>query len=306
MEQNTKKKIVYFILKLCVSSVLLFFVFRKADAHEIFSYLTSINPFYFLLSVLLYIVATFISAIRWGMLLDEEYPVGKLFSLYMIGIFFNNILPGMIGGDAVKIYYLYADTRKGGSSIGSVFMDRYIGFFTLLLIGLISGLYAFSELKHIGVHYIMPAIFVLFILASAIVFGVRIGRRFSVISDFYDYFHSYIAKKSIVFKTVLLSFMIQLIGILMVYVIARGLDQTPPVISLFVFLPLIWTLSSLPISIAGLGVREGAFVLLFGLVGMPSHVATSISFLWFFSLVATSLIGLVELFRYKKKPFRSS
>lgn len=290
-------------MKVCVSGIFLFFVFRKADIREIFSYLTSISPLSFIMSVLIYTVAQYVSSIRWGMLLDEDYPTGKLFSLYMIGSFFNNILPGMIGGDAVKAYYLYADTRKGGVSLGSVFMDRYVGFFSLLLIGLVAGLLAFNEMKDIGVHYVLPAVFVLFILTSFIVFGMRIGRSFSAVSDFYDYFHAYIKKKRIMFKTVLLSAIIQLMGIMMVYVIAAGIGQKPSIISLLVFVPLIFTVSSLPISIAGFGVREGAFVLLFGLTGMSPHVSTSISFLWYLSIASASVIGLIEFLRYKKKPF---
>lgn len=222
----------------------------------------------------------------------------------MIGGFFNNILPGVIGGDAVKVYYLYKDTRNGGSSLGSVFMDRYTGFFALLLIGLFSGGIAYNELKSIGMNWAMPALFVIFILGSLFLFGVRIGRRFAAIADFYNYFHRYLKKKKIMLQTFILSIIIQVVGLMMVYCIALGLDQKPSFAALFVFVPIIITITAVPVSISGFGVREGAFVLLFGLTGIPPQIATSISFLWFLSIATASLIGLGEYIRYKKKNHR--
>ncbi|GBD98418.1 hypothetical protein BMS3Abin07_00432 [bacterium BMS3Abin07] len=301
MEHKAGKKLFYFAIKFVVSGLFLYVVFRKAGVANIFSHLTTIRPAFFIFSVVLYIIATFISAIRWKMLLDEDYPLGKLFSLYMIGSFFNNILPGIIGGDAVKVYYLYSDTGKGGSSLGSVFMDRYLGFFALLLIGLVAGFFAYADLKVIGMSLAMPALFVFFILVSLVLFGFRLGKRFGAVSAFYDYFHYYIRKGSIMLKTVALSFIIQILSIVMVYVIALGLGESPSFLLLLVFMPIIITAATVPVSISGLGIREGAFVILLGRVGFSPQVAISISFLWFLSTVVASSIGLFEFLRYRKK-----
>jgi uncharacterized membrane protein YbhN (UPF0104 family) len=301
LERKNRKNVYFLLLKFLVSGIFLFVVFKKAGVREILSHLTTIKPGYFILAVLIYIMATYISAFRWKILLDEDYPVGKLFSLYMIGGFFNNVMPGLIGGDAVKVYYLYSDTKRGGSSLGSVFMDRYVGFFAMLIIGLIAGVIVFSDLKKIGMHMAMPVLFIVFILGSIAVFSVRIGRRFSAVSDFYDYFHAFIKKKMIMFRAFSISVVIQLMAFTMVYIIAAGLGQSLSFGSIAVFMPIILAVSTIPISISGFGVRESAFVVLFGLVGLPPEVAASISFLWFLSIAAASLIGLVEFLRYRKK-----
>ena len=301
MERKNRKKVFFLILKFLVSGIFLFVVFKKAGVYEILSHLTSVKPGYFVFSVLIYIIATYISAIRWKILLDEDYPVGKLFSLYMIGGFFNNVMPGLIGGDAVKVYYLYSDTKKSGSSLGSVFMDRYVGFFTMLIIGLIAGIIAFRDLREIGMHMAMPLLFVAFILGSLAVFSVRIGRRFAAVSDFYEYFHYFIKKKIVMFKAFSLSVVIQLMAFTMISIIAVGLGQSLSFGSIAVFMPIILAVSTIPVSISGFGVREGAFVVLFGLVGIPPEVAASISFLWYLSIASTYMIGLVEFLRYRKK-----
>jgi uncharacterized membrane protein YbhN (UPF0104 family) len=66
-------------------------------------------------------------------------------------------------------------------------------------------------------------------------------------------------------------------------------------------LPLIILFTSIPVSISGLGIREGAFVLFFGLIGIKPDIATAISLSWFISITIGSLWGLIEYIRYKKE-----
>jgi uncharacterized membrane protein YbhN (UPF0104 family) len=293
----TNKQIAFLLIKITVSCTLLAVIFRKAGLEQVLNHFQSMNLWFFGLSSLVYVFLVYVSARRWALLLEEPYPIKKIFSLYMIGSFFNNLLPGAVGGDAVKAYYLYKDTRKGGSSIGSVFMDRYIGLCALLSLGFISGIVAFPELRTIGMHLVIPALFCLFIAGSLLFFRLRIGRRFSAISDFYDYFHRSIRNRSMLVKTFILSLIVQTLTLFMIYLIARGIDQKLTFTALFVFVPIISIITMVPISISGLGVRESAFVLLFGLTGVPAEASMSISFLWFLSIVTASLIGLVEYLR---------
>ena len=296
------KQALLLALKVTVSGFLLTLVFRKAGLREVLDQFSSMDLRLFALASLLYVVAIFASAMRWQQLLEGRHSLGRVFSLYMIGSFFNNFLPGAVGGDAVKAYYLYKDTGKGGSSIGSVFMDRYIGFFGLLSVGLVSGLIAFSELKTIGMQWMVPSLFIGFLAGSVVFFRLRIGRRFSAVSDFYDYFHRVIRDKPAVMKAYLLSLVIQVLTASMVACVGLGIGQRLSFTELFVFVPIISIITMVPLSISGLGVRESAFVVLFGLTGVSPHAATSISFIWFLSIAAASLIGLVEYLRYRRRP----
>jgi len=297
---NRKTKLLFLVIKILISALLLAVIFRKAGLRNVLFHLQSMDLRFFFLSSLLYVLTIFISTLRWRLVLDKSYPLKKLFSLYIIGSFFNNLLPGAIGGDAVKAYYLYKDTQNAGSSIGYIFMDRFIGFFGLLSIGLISWLLAFKELRTLGMHWAIPSLFIFFILGSPLFFWLRIGARFPAVSSFYDYIHRTVRRKMVVLKAYCLSIVIQVLSILMIYIIARGMGQNLSFTALFVFVPIIMVITMIPISIAGLGVREGAFVVLFGLTGVPPEVAASISFLWFLSIATGSLVGLVEYARYKQ------
>lgn len=288
--------------KVCVSAVLLVFVVRKAGADNVLRHLRSMEPAFFILSALLYLVIAWIVALRWRMLLDNRYSAARLFSLHMIGSFFNNLLPGAIGGDAVRVFYLYRDTGNSGLSFGSVFLDRFLGLAARLTVGFVSGLLAWQELKSVGLHLAVPAFFISVLAAGMVLFRIRIGRRFSGVARFYDYVLDRIGRTGLMIRGFLLSLLIQALLILMVFCIARGMGQELNFIALFVFVPIIITLFIIPATLSGLGVREGAFVVLFGLIDIPASVSVSISFLWFLSMAAASLIGLVEYVRYKKQP----
>lgn len=275
------------------------FVFKKAGLQNIMANLRSMDLRFFLLSSLIYVGIVYLAALRWSLLLEGKHPVKKLFSLCLIGSFFNNLLPGAIGGDAVKAYYLFRETNRG-ESIASVFMDRYVGYLALLSIGLVSGIFAFHDLESVRMQWISTLLFVSFLAGSLVVFGMRFGRRFAAVSDFYDYFHKMIRNRGKMSRCFLLSLLIQACSIFSIYLISRGMGQRPPFAALFVFVPIIITVMMIPISISGLGLRESAFVVLFGLSGIPPEASTSISFLWFLSIASASLLGAVEYVRYRR------
>ena len=287
-------------MKILVSGGLLYAVISKTGIDKVLSTLKGINILSFVLAVLIYMLTIYISTIRWRLLLHEKFGMKRLVSLYFIGSFFNHLLPGLIGGDAVKAYYLYRDTGQGSSAVASVFMDRYIGFSALMLVGLTAFPFGFGYFRGSYIEWILPLIVLIFIAGSFFFFGLRIGRRFKLLAGFYDYFAVYKEKKAILIKTLLLSVMIQAIIIFAVYVLGRGLGVELPLLPLFVFIPVIWTIATIPIYISGLGVREASFVLLFGFLGIGPVQATAVSFAWFLSVATGSLPGLIEYLRYKK------
>ena len=294
-------KIVIILAKISISGGLLYAVISKTGIDKVLSTLKDINVLSFVIAVLIYMLSIYISSIRWRLLLHERFELNRLVSLYFIGSLFNHLLPGLIGGDAVKAYYLYRDTGRGSSAVASVFMDRYIGFTALMLVGLIAFPFGFGYFKGSVIAWLLPLIVLIFIAGSFLFFGLKIGSRFKPLAGFYDYFTAYREKKAILIETLLLSVLIQAIIILAVYVLGRRLGVNVPLVPLFVFIPVFWTIATIPVSISGLGVREASFVLLFGFLGINPVHATAVSFAWFLSVAAGSLPGLVEYLRYKKK-----
>ncbi len=257
-----------------------------------------IGPLYFLIAALPYIIAQIASTWRWKLLLPGHFRFGRLFSLYMIGSFFNSFLPGVIGGDAVKAYYLNKDAKKISLTLASVFMDRYLGYVGLMIIGISAFPFAYGYFGATVYRWIMPAMFIAFVAASTLLFGLKLGRGFGSLSEVYDYFSG--LRKDIIAKAVLISFVVQFLNFLMVVILASAMGEKIPVVLLFVFLPIIITLTTIPVSVSGLGVREGSFVLLLGLIGVRPEIATSLSLSWFFANFIGGLPGLVAYIRHKE------
>lgn len=295
------KKVLILILKLAVSSFSFYLISRKADMAQVIHILKSIGLFTFLSASSLYILSQVLSTMRWQLLLPDNYPLKRLFSLYMIGAFFSSFLPGVVGGDAVRTYYLNKDARKISVTLAAVFMDRYIGFVTLMLIGISAfpfSLKVFGDSPH---KWLMPVLFVSFVMGSVLFFGLRLGRRFKLMTDVYEYFSVIKRQRAVIAKTLLLSVGVQVLNFANVIILASKMGEDISLLLLAVFLPIVITLVALPISISGLGVREGAFVILLGLVGISPEAATSLSLAWFFSNFIGSLPGLVFYFFYEQQ-----
>lgn len=294
-------KILLTLIKLSISSALLYVVFERTGFPLILDVLSNINVLTFLGAICLYIFAQAVSTVRWKLLLPEGIGLKKLFSLYMIGAFFNSFLPGIVGGDAVKGYYLYKATGRAGLVLASVFMDRYLGLVVLIMISIISFPFGFRYLQETNMTWLFLIIILSFVLGSFLFFGLRIGKHVKHVGNLYDYFHAYRNERGTIGKALLLSVLVQFSGFAAVYILARGLGQNIPFLSILVYLPLIILISTIPISISGLGVREGAFVLFFSVIGVSPEAAAAVSLSWFISILVGSLIGLIEYVRHKKE-----
>lgn len=295
-------KFALFAVKLLVSGGSLYLVFSKTDVHQVILTIRKIGPAAFLGASFMYVAALLGGTFRWKLLLPERFTIRRLFSLYMIGAFFSSFLPGVIGGDAVKAYYLNKDAKKLSLTVASIFMDRYLGYVALILLGMMGVPFAFGLIGGTPYIWVMPAFFVAFVLGSFLFFGLQLGKRFNVVSEFYEYFVTFKDKKGIVLKAILISAVIQILGFLSVALLAYAMGEHIPLYMYFVFLPIVITITTLPISISGIGVREGIFVLLFGLIGVRPETATSLSLAWFFSSFVGGLPGLAFYIRHSNKP----
>lgn len=311
-QSKTQRKLrnaLLIVLKVVISSILLYVVISKTGLEKVAAAISGINPLSFFCAVLIYILSVYISSVRWRLLLPEGQKTGRLFSLCLVGSFFNIFLPGIVGGDAVKAYYLNSELKNDqeqkdsslATAIASVFIDRYVGFCALIVLGLTAFAFGFRYLGGSYIKWALPVIALLFAGGSFFVFGLRLGRRFKLISELYDYFYLYSKQKTVVVKIFSLSLVVQMLGLLAVYILSLGLGIQVPLLPLFIFIPIISTITMLPISISGLGLREASFVLLFGFLNVSPAQATSLSFAWFLSSATGSLTGLVEYMRFRKR-----
>jgi uncharacterized membrane protein YbhN (UPF0104 family) len=209
----------------------------------------------------------------------------------MIGAFFNIFMPGLVGGDVLKVYYLYKDTGRGAQALASVFMDRYLGYAGLMTLGAVAFPFGYGSFKGTWITPVLPGIVVLFGVASLIIFVARPGGRFAFIGRLHDHFTSYWGDKRRLIKALGISMAVHMTSCFIVHLVLVGMGMQVGIGIIFVFIPIIATLAALPISISGLGIREAAFVALMGTQGLSPESATAVSFAWFLAIAAGGLPG---------------
>lgn len=306
------KKVISMLIKIGVSGVILYFLFRSINMAAFLKTVTSINPLLVALAALVFLACQCVSTYRWSVILkkDMDIPYRKLFSIYFIGMFFNNFLPTMVGGDIVKGYYLYKYSKRGDVSMASIFMDRYSGFTALMLIAAIALFLGYGLIKGTGLPAFLALLIGGFVFASLIIWVSFLHGWVMVIlskihfyginekiDTFYRILMSYRHDYAALWKIFLFSMLVQVGGIIGYYIIGTGLGMNLHPLYYFLFVPLTATIAMLPISLAGLGIREGAFVFLFTRAGATTEQALTLSLMWFVVTVIVSLIGGVEYIR---------
>lgn len=300
-------KTVLLIIKACISTGLLIYLFRKIDLHGFSRIFSNIEPIFFLFSGLLYIGCQYLSSYRWQVLLrahDVSVSVNRLFSFYLVGMFFNNFLPTSVGGDVMKGFDLYRHSGKGKESITTVFLERYTGLAAIIIIGLIALAIGNPYLPDREVAILLGAIATVFAGGTLILINYRmkilclrimgkfhIGKAEKIISGLYETFRRYKTNKRVFLYAIIISFFVQLLNILVYILLADSLGIDVQWGYFFLFFPIVTVISMLPISFNGLGMREGMFIYLFTKIGIPSAQALSLSLSWFIIVTCISLLG---------------
>ena len=155
MKLNPKlKSVIVFCLKLVVTLVPAYFVYRNIvsdpewsvnDLYKLFEN-NSVLPL--VLALLCLAVSNFTACYQWKLLLEKQgvhMTYGKLLKLYHVGLFFNNFMPGNVGGDAKKVYDIRM--QGGQDTVGAGFtatvFDRLFGLFFITLFALAVGVLFF-------------------------------------------------------------------------------------------------------------------------------------------------------------------
>jgi len=301
-----------FGIKLLISLGLLTFLLTRTDLQTIWTLFRSLRLPIFLSSLLLYILAQILSSLRWRCLLRAEeinLPIWKLVLLYFEGMFFNLMLPTLIGGDIVRGYQVFRLTRQHEASLASILVERLSGYAAMIMIATIALILAYPYLQDPAVVWVTAASAVGLIgviagllsdqlqsLFFRLLNSAGLARFHGTLHGLYEAIQRYWGHRRALLLAVGLSLILQSLAILIFYLISRSLNFLVPLGYFFLFVPLISVVSMLPISVAGLGVREASSIYFFAKVGLDSASAMSLSLLWFaITAFSSSLGGIVFL-----------
>ncbi|HEC91972.1 MAG TPA: flippase-like domain-containing protein [Candidatus Atribacteria bacterium] len=294
-----------------ISAVLILYLLSKISFAELWYIIQFSRLVYLFLAFFLIVIGVFISSFKWKLLLSIKSARASYLELvrfYFIGLFFNSIMPSTIGGDVIRGYEL--SRKYGGKSeiFSSIFMERFTGIIALISFAIVGFLLETSK-------FYSPDIILILLLFIGLTIGIIIvlydkknikffGYFYLPILDMfekfelknklerlYDSINDYKNYKSIVLKSLFFSFIFQFFSIISTYIIALALNIDIYIIHFFMFVPIITCISMIPISIAGLGVREMSFVYFFTQVDLTASESFMISITGFLLVVMVSLMG---------------
>lgn len=301
------RKNLFGTLRVLISVALIGYLLATANLGELFAMLKSWSAIYFVIAVLLGVLRNVIFASRWKVTLfvsDIKVPFLTLVKFYFVGTFFNLFLPTALGGDVVRGYDLatYSGKRMGAAT--SVLVERIVGFFALAFIALFALLLGNSMIENSAVTMVILVVCLSYLALAIMVFNANIMKRLIAmfksvtlwnigerLDRMYDSLYAFTAHKVILWQCFALSIICQTLAILAAYSLALAINLKLAPVYFFMVLPMIWIITMVPLSINGLGIREGAFVFFFTKVGMSESAALLLSFLNFSQLIILGLIG---------------
>jgi glycosyltransferase 2 family protein len=304
------------ILKVAVSLGLMAYLLARVDLAQISHDLQAANYYYLLLAVLFFLGAMSSFGLKWYVLLRAQgidVPFRAVLVYTFVGYFFNNFLPGNVGGDVMRGYGLARYTERTAEAALSVVVDRIVGLLAWMSAAMVAAAAAVWIMGRRDLQEIEVAA-VVGLVAIAAGFAVTLSRRLRAhvarlfgwkllapLAPLYDrlsagldaYRHSYTA--------LALAFGASLLALLLAnftdYFIVQSLGGGIPLIYIFLFNPIIAFVLMVPISVGGLGFTQAIYPFFYGLVGVPSMLAFDVSLLKQLVLYATSLPGGVLWWR---------
>lgn len=281
------------------------------------------HPAYLFLSLAALFLQLFINNYRWILLLKAQgisMNVGQTLPLSLIGLFFNYAMPGGVGGDLVKGFYVMQENpAKRTAAATTVLIDRLVGLFGLVLTSLTAMVFNWDLV--LSKPHLVSIAFAVVALAAAftVFFGFALSRRIyshpwvgkvlsslpaeKTIRKIYEAVHTFRHHPRQFIYALLLTAPSSLMTLAFFYLIGHAIGGEDVPFSVYAFAaPLGLIVSALPISPAGVGVGQAAFLVLFNWsLGHDSTLGPSL--ITAHQLV-TFLIGLGGAYFYfrRKRP----
>jgi glycosyltransferase 2 family protein len=314
-------------LRICIAVGALAWVFRNQEWSELRQVFRGMNPVVFSVCLLVFAGTQAVLATRWWWLLRAlsiRLRLGTAVRLHFLGLFYNNLMPSSIGGDFVRAWYAAKHTEKRIVAALSVFIDRGIGLFGLVLMAGLSFLFLMQDhdlgsmaapesaiqgqahlYGEVGLYVLVIGAAILCLLLgwgktrlTLIDFSVRVlaqARRTAQKAS--EAVRLCCKSPRTVVGTLILTVLLQTCAILAFWLLGRDLNIEAGIKHYFMIFPAMWVVGALPISIAGFGILEGGITILFvRLAGTSPEQAACLAlcqrFIWILCSLPGALIHL--------------
>jgi uncharacterized membrane protein YbhN (UPF0104 family) len=317
-----RRQIVFVAAKLVFAVAVITWLFHRVDAHRVWACVRDAHGFPILCALLLCFLTVAIAGWRWHRLLrifDIVIPLKSLICIVQIGQFFTIFLPGPTGEDLTRILYISRlAPGRVGEACTTVLLDRFIGLTSVLLLAVCCIPWQWSLLSTSSQTYWLALV----ILSAGVVVWLGGAYFFLAGHPTYGWFEKRLRSlpahslrdeaariwgllcddKISVAKVVSAALITQLVHCIIFYLAGLSVGIRSPLLIWPTFIPIVLAANALPITIAGIGVRDYLLVLFLGIIaGIDSERAVAASFVIFSMILTICLLGGLLYIFYRPK-----
>jgi len=292
MKPMKKKDFLIFALKFIFSlAIIAILLIYKTSIKEIFDVLKKADLIWLLVSFSLHSIGLLISAYRWQILIHaqgDHVPLGFLAKSYLVCSFFNNFLPTRFGGDVIRIWDGSRYSRSLLKSSAIILVERLTGISVLLIFAFTASLFRLEMAQKIPVIWVALLLSLFGLILVAVFFMPFFVKYLKKIPDkgilpkikqkiltFRETILIYRDKKTYFFRALIWALVLQINVIIHYYLIGKALHLNIHLLDYFIFVPVVLLILSIPITINGLGLREGSYIEIFQFYGIAASTAFS-------------------------------
>jgi hypothetical protein len=312
-----KKKIIL-ALKIIFSAAILTFILYKIPVKEIAGSVASADFLLIVISFFIYLICNYLSAFETSYLTNVQgmfISTFRILKIHLASMFYNLFLPGLISGGVIK-WYKFSKYGSKSDAAAVVAFNRFLEILMLIFTGIIYSLPVLKEgdQKHLIIIWIflLVLIFAGYFLLLNQKF-LNFSEKVILLSPFPKLIKNAVIKifnstkrfRELSFKENLqifgLLFLYHSLGIVSAYLLALSLNIQITLFDIAWIRAAVNIITMLPISFAGLGVREGSIIFLLGNYGIKPDTAMAYSLLMFFNMTLVSLSGgVIEFTNFLK------
>jgi len=302
-----------FLVRVSVSFLIILYLSLKIDYKIFVQAFREIDIFFYLLSAIIAISASIFKAAKFYLFIKNtslSLPIYRLLAINFIARFYSLIIPTSLGPAAIR-WYKVTENKKGRSFfLASTMVERLFFLLILLLFGTIPLLFYNDNQQIIMLRQrLVPLLVIAYILLSgALIYFLFSGpqellkqlikkiitiKKDSKFDNFLNNFSLTNSSFSLISALFVLSLLWQIFFLARMFFLFSAMDLPFSIIDVTWMGSLVLLLQVLPVSFAGIGVREGAYAYLFTLFGLPSEQGFLIGILFFTQMLIFVGIGAV-------------
>ncbi len=326
------KKFIFKILKILIALGLLLFILTKINFEQLFQIFTTGNPYTTAAACIVFPAQYILFTLRWKLILQKfagvRIPFFELLGIMYRGIFVGYFLPGSVGIDVYRWHALkkYNVTEL---QISLLFLEKVVAIFVCLFLIGISMLFItvtdtsiLLYFKHIIVYSSIAlgvGILILFIFQHNFIlqkilqsindllykiinfFCLKFNITNIINPNFLKQIFKFLINPKFILLIVLFSLINQLTNVVVSNIVFNGFSANLKLVENLFANPLLNIIFLLPISFGSIGVREGAYILVFGLFGIVSEMSLLVSFIYLTATFLNIILGGILYIIHKSK-----